>query len=259
MPRPVDAGGADIVFAGALDRLTRDPEESHALFKRLKHRGVRLVTLAEGEVSNIHVAVSGISNALYLEAVAFKTWCSILDKVRKGEIITGLAYGYRVVKVHAEDGTLVDRHWEIVAEQAAVIREIFAAFASGHSRKQIARHLNDRGVPGPRGGIWRDTTSGRAASCATRSTQACRCSTARASAATRLMMPSASPASMTSPIGCAWRRRSGLWKRHWPPLPRHRYPCPTLWRPFIGSGSPSWRRYWRTRTTGLKRAIACAR
>ncbi|WP_377805824.1 zinc ribbon domain-containing protein [Azospirillum sp. A29] len=94
-------------------------------------------TLAEGEVSNIHVAVSGISNALYLEAVAFKTRRSILDKVRKGEIITGLAYGYRVVKVHAEDGTLVDRHWEIVEEQAAVVREIFTAFANGHSPKQI--------------------------------------------------------------------------------------------------------------------------
>ncbi|WP_377805825.1 recombinase family protein [Azospirillum sp. A29] len=43
MLRTVDAGGADIVFAEALDRLTRDPEESHALFERLKHRGVRLV------------------------------------------------------------------------------------------------------------------------------------------------------------------------------------------------------------------------
>ncbi|PWC39548.1 recombinase family protein [Azospirillum sp. TSO35-2] len=159
MLRVVDAGEADIVFAEALDRLTRDPEESHALFKRLKHRGVRLVTLAEGEVSNIHVAVSGISNALYLEAVAFKTRRSILDKVRKGEIITGLAYGYRVVKVHAEDGTLVDRHWEIVEEQAAVVREIFTAFAGGHSPKQIARDLNTRSVPGPRGGIWRDTTT----------------------------------------------------------------------------------------------------
>ncbi len=158
MLRVVDAGGADIVFAEALDRLTRDPEESHALFKRLKHRGVRLVTLAEGEVSNIHVAVSGISNALYLEAVSFKTRRSILDKVRKGEIIAGLAYGYRVVKVHAEDGTLVDRHWEIVAEQAAVVRDIFGAFADGHSPKQIARDLNERGIPGPRGGIWRDTT-----------------------------------------------------------------------------------------------------
>lgn len=158
MLRAVDAGGADIVFAEALDRLTRDPGESHGLFKRLTHRGVRLVTLAEGEVSNIHVAVSGISNALYLEAVSFKTRRSIMDKVRKGEIIAGLAYGYRVVKVHAEDGVLVDRHWEIVEEQATVVRDIFGAFADGHSPKQIARDLNERGIPGPRGGIWRDTT-----------------------------------------------------------------------------------------------------
>ncbi|WP_377807413.1 recombinase family protein [Azospirillum sp. A29] len=39
-----------------------------------------------------------------------------------------------------------------------MVREIFTAFAGGHSPKQIARGLNDRRVPGPRGGIWRDTT-----------------------------------------------------------------------------------------------------
>ncbi|WP_452031814.1 recombinase family protein [Azospirillum palustre] len=39
-----------------------------------------------------------------------------------------------------------------------MVREIFTAFAGGHSPKQIARDLNTRGVPGPRGGIWRDTT-----------------------------------------------------------------------------------------------------
>jgi hypothetical protein len=63
-----------------------------------------------------------------------------------------------VVKVYADDGTLVDRHWEIVEEQAAVVRDIFIAFAGGRSPKQIARDLNERRVPGPRGGIWRDTT-----------------------------------------------------------------------------------------------------
>ena len=39
-----------------------------------------------------------------------------------------------------------------------MVRDIFGAFADGHSPKQIARDLNERGIPGPRGGIWRDTT-----------------------------------------------------------------------------------------------------
>ncbi|MCP1610967.1 hypothetical protein J2848_002640 [Azospirillum lipoferum] len=43
------------------------------------------------------------------------------------------------------------------------------------------------------------------------------------------------------------------------PLPRPRYPCPTIWRPSTGSGSPSWRRHWRTRTTGSKHATGCVR
>jgi hypothetical protein len=43
---------------------------------------------------------------------------------------------------------------EINDEQAEVIRTIFELFAQGWSTRAIAKHLNDCGIPSPRGGKW---------------------------------------------------------------------------------------------------------
>src|ERR1700722_19157275 len=43
-------GGFDIVVAEALDRLSRDQEDVAGLLKRLRFAGVRLFTVAEGEI-----------------------------------------------------------------------------------------------------------------------------------------------------------------------------------------------------------------
>src|SRR5262249_39803072 len=42
------AGAFDIVVAEALDRLSRDQEDVAALYKQLRFRGVRILTVAEG-------------------------------------------------------------------------------------------------------------------------------------------------------------------------------------------------------------------
>ena len=41
----------DVVCAEALDRVSRDQEDVAAIFKRLAHADVKLVTIAEGEIS----------------------------------------------------------------------------------------------------------------------------------------------------------------------------------------------------------------
>ncbi len=55
-----------MVLAEALDRLSRDQEDVAALFKQLRFAGVRLVTLAEGEISELHVGLKGTMNAPFL-------------------------------------------------------------------------------------------------------------------------------------------------------------------------------------------------
>src|SRR5262249_40947733 len=59
-------GCFNVVVAEALDRLSRDQEHVAALFKQLTFAGVKIVTLAEGEIGALHVGLKGTMNALYL-------------------------------------------------------------------------------------------------------------------------------------------------------------------------------------------------
>src|SRR5260370_42448545 len=52
-------GQFDVVVAEALDRLSRDQEDVAGLFKRLRFAGARLLTLAEGEISELPVRLKG--------------------------------------------------------------------------------------------------------------------------------------------------------------------------------------------------------
>ena len=52
-------GQFDIVVAEALDRLSRDQEDVAGLFKRLRFSGIRLITLAEGEITELALARYG--------------------------------------------------------------------------------------------------------------------------------------------------------------------------------------------------------
>jgi len=63
----------DIVLAEALDRFSRDQEDTAGLFKRLTFAGVSIVTLAEGDITHLHVGLKGTMNALFLKDLADKT------------------------------------------------------------------------------------------------------------------------------------------------------------------------------------------
>ena len=47
----------DVVLAEAMDRLSRDQEDIAALFKRLRFAGVSIVTIAEGEINEMHIGM----------------------------------------------------------------------------------------------------------------------------------------------------------------------------------------------------------
>src|SRR5215475_4574598 len=98
-------GGAfDVVLAEALDRLSRDQEDVAALYKRLGFAGVRLLTLAEGEISELHVGLKGTMNALFLKDLAQKVRRGLEGRVREGRSGGGLCYGYKVVREHDARG-----------------------------------------------------------------------------------------------------------------------------------------------------------
>src|SRR5271154_1113452 len=91
-------GGFDIVLAEALDCLSRDQEDIAGLYKRLKFAGIKLVTVAEGEISELHIGLKGTMNALFLKDLADKTRRGLRGRVAAGKSAGGLCYGYDVVR-----------------------------------------------------------------------------------------------------------------------------------------------------------------
>ena len=61
-----------MVLAEALDRLSRDQEDTAALFNRLRLAGVCILTLSEGAVDELHVGLKDAMNALFLRDLAAK-------------------------------------------------------------------------------------------------------------------------------------------------------------------------------------------
>jgi site-specific DNA recombinase len=152
------SGCFNVVVAEALDRLSRDQEHIAALFKHLSFAGVKIITLAEGEIGALHVGLKGTMNALYLTDLRQKVWRGLEGRVRQGRSGGGLCYGYDVVRERDPRGGPICGGRVIDEAEAAIVRRIFAAFATGKSPRTIARELNTERIPGPRGRPWSDTT-----------------------------------------------------------------------------------------------------
>jgi site-specific DNA recombinase len=151
-------GQFDVVVAEALDRLSRDQEDIAGLFKRLRFAGVRLFTLAEGEISELHVGLKGTMNALFLKDLADKTRRGLEGRVREGKSGGGLCFGYDVVREHDAHGEPIYGGRAINETEAVIVERIFTLYSRGESPRAIAQILNSEGAPGPGGRPWGDTT-----------------------------------------------------------------------------------------------------
>ena len=147
----------DVVLAESLDRFSRDQEDTAGLFKRLTFADVNIVTLAEGDITHLHIGFKGTMNALFLKDLAEKTHRGLRGRVENGKAGGGLCYGYRVVRtVTGTSVTTGER--EIEPAEATIVERIFQNFVAGHSPKQIAKTLNREGVASPFGGKWSPST-----------------------------------------------------------------------------------------------------
>lgn len=71
----------EVVLAEALDRISRDQADVAALYKHLQFAGVRIIPLAECEISQLHVGLNGTMNALFLKNLAKKTHRGLRGRV----------------------------------------------------------------------------------------------------------------------------------------------------------------------------------
>ena len=154
----VRQGSINVVLAEALDRLSRDQEDIAALFKIVRFAGAKLVTLAEGEVSELHIGLKGTMNALFLKDLALKTKRGLEGRIGKGRSAGGNAYGYDVVREYGPDGPIDRGRRTINTDMARVIVEIFTRYLNGESPRAIAYYLNAQKTCGPRGRDWTAST-----------------------------------------------------------------------------------------------------
>ena len=152
------AGKFEIVVAEALDRISRDQEDIAGVFKRLSFAGVKIVTLSEGAVSELHIGLKGTMNALFLKDLSDKTRRGLRGRVEAGKSGGGNSYGYDVVKKFNAEGELLRGDRKINEEQAEIVRRIFVEYAAGTSPRVIAKRLNAEGIAGPTGKTWGPST-----------------------------------------------------------------------------------------------------
>ena len=147
------AGRADVVLAESLDRFSRDMEHIANFFKQVTFVSARIVTLAEGEISELHIGLKGTMGALYLKDLAQKTHRGQEGRVRQGRSIGRAPYGYRLVRSLRADGELERGLREIDPAEAMVVRRVFNDYDRGRSPLAIAKALNAEKIAGPAGGI----------------------------------------------------------------------------------------------------------
>jgi len=108
-------------------------------YKQLSYYDVAVVTIGEGEISELHVGLKGAMSALYLKDLAQKTKRGLEGRVRQGRSAGGVSYGYRIARRIGPDGSPTTGEREIDETEADVVRSIFAAFAAGARPRAIAK------------------------------------------------------------------------------------------------------------------------
>jgi site-specific DNA recombinase len=125
---------------------------------------MNLWTLAEGEISELHVGLKGTMNALFLKDLAAKTHRGLEGRVRMVKSGGGLCFGYDVVRDQDARGEPIHGGRAINETEAAIVGRVFTEFGAGKSPRRIAVDLNHDHIPGPRGGEWdASTINGNAA------------------------------------------------------------------------------------------------
>ncbi|MND38616.1 hypothetical protein D3C80_293230 [compost metagenome] len=148
----------DVILTESLDRLSRDQEDIAGFYKRMRFAGVQIITLSEGEVSELHIGLKGTMGALYLKDLADKTRRGLRGRIEDGKSGGGLCYGYDVVRRIDGSGEASRGERAINEIEANVVRRIFSDYLDGKSSRTIAMTLNKEGIAGPQGNEWGPST-----------------------------------------------------------------------------------------------------
>ena len=149
----------DAIIVEDQSRLWRD-QEMHAALRHLRFLGVRVFSVAAGELTGetgkMVATIAGLKAELDLDETRRRVQRSLRARVERGFSPGGPAYGYRSEPVYTGrtdryGNPEVEGYRTVIYEpEARVVRRIFEMYAAGMSAKRIVCQLNAEGVPPPR-------------------------------------------------------------------------------------------------------------
>jgi DNA invertase Pin-like site-specific DNA recombinase len=148
-------GEFDILVIEDTDRLSRDGEDLHRIYKLLTFAGVQAYSLNEGLVTDLVIGFKATMNAQVLKGLGQKTRRGLVGQFKRGRWVSRCPYGYRFdrsqLELDKKTGQLVPVRGVLVIhpEHAALVLRIFKLYAAGFSGEAIAKRLNTEGIPGP--------------------------------------------------------------------------------------------------------------
>ena len=153
----------EAVLVHSPDRLSRNYVNLILTQNELKKHGVVVTYLNRPDSKNTpeDVFSNGIQGlvAEYEKAkILERTRRGRIHKARNGLVVTSMApYGYRYIRM--DKATNVDGHYEIIEDEARVVKKIFDLFVNKQkSIRAIARCLTNEGIKPQRGKLWRSSS-----------------------------------------------------------------------------------------------------
>ncbi len=153
-------GVFDVVVIRDQTRLGGDMVRTTLFVEQLNEAGCQLIPYTTGLAfecsdaqSKLNLMILSFAAELEREQTSNRTRENHERKARAGLNTGGRCFGYRNVPVYEGDRR-ARVEYEIHDEQASIVREIFERYAVGEGLRSIAKTLNGRGVPGPRG-YWK--------------------------------------------------------------------------------------------------------
>ena len=148
----------DIVLTESIDRLSRDQEDIAHMHKRLRHRGIQIISLIEGEINELQIGFKGTMSALFLKDLGRRVHRGLKERAIHGESAGGKSFGYDIEPRYDAKGDRIAGERRINEAQAAIVRRIFEDYCKGKSPKKIATELNAEGVPAQSDRQWAAST-----------------------------------------------------------------------------------------------------
>lgn len=144
----------DLIITKSISRFARNTMEALDIVRKLKilgigvqfeKEGINTLSLGDEMLLNTFTAIAQEESIAISERIRY----SNTKRMESGDFIDGNApYGYRMV-----DRVLIPNE-----DEAQIVRDIFDQYLKGASTHEIARNLNDAGIPGKFGITWKVST-----------------------------------------------------------------------------------------------------